>query len=874
MIEKSNILTINLHPVRHRHIADALSEKFNVYHFSPIGKINTGYELKVTLEPGFPEEDLKSAAQKYTEIMVRSAENAGLRNDERKLKQAVQAAVALHVNSVKASDSIIDSHHELNYAAAVVNNSNIAPNAEIIKALRKSGVPVLMIYHGDNLGYFRPENIENPELLVGNFAVDHICVNNQYEKYLVENYAKSLNENPNIIITGTIGKTPEPANENNRHIIFAPSWYDGQTIYTMFHGEYEEIRAFRTFLKIFNKIRDNFPDRELIPVVKLHPGFHKATGKDKSDFYKRIADKTGIKGMLISHGDMQEWLSKALFLFSANFSSVLAEAFYKAVPQAVYLPEFIQKRVKTGGLFEENGLTLLSGWNLQVISSFDSPGAAGIISMIRDYLSGHYSEKTIGKLQKINFVSHQHQAGNIISVVEDMAKQEPKYLDTHSREAISGMAKKNKKLRILFTMFGWDEPGGGTTFPRSAAIKLKEQGHEVAVFYAGGVSQYISDQYFPERKTDDGINLYGIYNRPTIMIDSKNPLREIKDEKILTHFRAFLNKFRPDIVHFHNFLGLSFSIADIVKEYNIPAFFTAHNYHLIDPELYMYNMDHESPVLITPWKSTDFFENSLLSGKNPELIAYYKDRQEKALDILNNKIDYTLSVSNRLKEIFTEFGADPSKIITVHQINSIAQSLAAEDITKTISSKPRFSYIGGIMPHKGLHVLAMAANMPAQLNAEINVYGYAGAKYQAQVKGFDKKGRLTFRGPYGIKRLKEIAANTDFMVLPSVWEDCAPLVIAESLAMGVPVIGPNIGGFPDFIEDGKNGYLYSYDSPAELAEKLSYVADNPGKINEMRQKCGISHNFDDYIEHLTGLYKKAVNRENLSTESNKLIFKK
>ncbi len=127
-------------------------------------------------------------------------------------------------------------------------------------------------------------------------------------------------------------------------------------------------------------------------------------------------------------------------------------------------------------------------------------------------------------------------------------------------------------------------------------------------------------------------------------------------------------------------------------------------------------------------------------------------------------------------------------------------------------------------------------------------------------------------GQYQTDELPSIAEQLDAIVLPSVWEDCAPLVIAEALAMKLPVIASRLGGFPDFVKHEINGKLYSHNSPSELTKILWEVVENPELINIWRSNCNLTHNFDDYIDHILGIYEKLIAGNRPNVEEIELIF--
>ncbi|MEQ8189710.1 MAG: glycosyltransferase, partial [Candidatus Eremiobacterota bacterium] len=221
----------------------------------------------------------------------------------------------------------------------------------------------------------------------------------------------------------------------------------------------------------------------------------------------------------------------------------------------------------------------------------------------------------------------------------------PQFLEPLPDNIKSILEKYNKKTRILFTMYGWNETGGGTTFPRACAKKLANMGMDVAVFYGTANHPVHTEPYYMEYTVEDGVHLYGIYNRPSVFLDVENPEREIHDPECVKLFTEVLDEFKPDLVHFHNFLGLSFGIGKEAKKRGLVTLYTPHNYHLIDPTLYLFRSD------LSLWRDTDFFTNSELSEKYPALKDSYRRRINAAKELLNNHIDITLAVSRRVREL-------------------------------------------------------------------------------------------------------------------------------------------------------------------------------------------------------------------------------
>jgi glycosyltransferase involved in cell wall biosynthesis len=49
----------------------------------------------------------------------------------------------------------------------------------------------------------------------------------------------------------------------------------------------------------------------------------------------------------------------------------------------------------------------------------------------------------------------------------------------------------------------------------------------------------------------------------------------------------------------------------------------------------------------------------------------------------------------------------------------------------------------------------------------------------------------------------------------------------EAMSCETPVIATNLGGVPELIDHGVDGYLVSPQDPSSLAEAIAYLAQNP-----------------------------------------------
>ena len=111
--------------------------------------------------------------------------------------------------------------------------------------------------------------------------------------------------------------------------------------------------------------------------------------------------------------------------------------------------------------------------------------------------------------------------------------------------------------------------------------------------------------------------------------------------------------------------------------------------------------------------------------------------------------------------------------------------------------------------------------------------------------------------PPGSAELEAAFAAADVFVLPSVHEPFG-IVALEAMARGIPLIASNVGGLPDFVQDGKNGTLFDPSASGGLAEAFDrLVALPPGRVARMLEDARATaerHAWPSVIERLMDIY--------------------
>jgi glycosyltransferase involved in cell wall biosynthesis len=284
-----------------------------------------------------------------------------------------------------------------------------------------------------------------------------------------------------------------------------------------------------------------------------------------------------------------------------------------------------------------------------------------------------------------------------------------------------------------------------------------------------------------------------------------------------------LRREKPDIIHTHNLGGMSFSLFWAAELLRIPLAHTVHDFHLLCPY---------AGLLACKY-------NDYRICSNPNLFCRAYSLLKK---IVFDKIPALVVSPSRFAiekhKAFGFFSATSQLIIPyfLPQVQLCPKRPGKKEYLV-------FLYIGKLSPEKGIGVLLEAFRRLDDGAARLHIAGEGWLGGMIESCGLSDK-RIVFFGRQPHEQLSRIYGGGDFTVVPSMWLENFPMVILESLSYGIPVIASDIGGIPEQIKDGYNGFLFSMGSMRQLLQILQRVMglfhDDYRRIEELKLNAFIS----------------------------------
>ncbi len=171
--------------------------------------------------------------------------------------------------------------------------------------------------------------------------------------------------------------------------------------------------------------------------------------------------------------------------------------------------------------------------------------------------------------------------------------------------------------------------------------------------------------------------------------------------------------------------------------------------------------------------------------------------------------------------------------------------------------------VARLAPVKGHRILIQAmekltaAGVPVR--ARLIGDGPERGALDALVKAKGLEGNVKLEGAMNPDRIREALAKADIFALPS-FDEGIPVSLMEAMAMEIPCVSTYVGGIPELIRNGIDGYLISPSDPESLAEVVSELVSDPGLRSRIglagRIRVGEKYNLPANIDRMAAIFSK------------------
>jgi glycosyltransferase involved in cell wall biosynthesis len=179
----------------------------------------------------------------------------------------------------------------------------------------------------------------------------------------------------------------------------------------------------------------------------------------------------------------------------------------------------------------------------------------------------------------------------------------------------------------------------------------------------------------------------------------------------------------------------------------------------------------------------------------------------------------------------------------------------------------RIGFLARLVPAKGIELLLEAFAEAPALDAILLVGGVGPPGYVARLQRRYAGARTRF---LGFVDLAGFFRNLDVCIVPSIRHDSLPTVVIEASANRVPVIGARIGGIPELIRQGENGFVFELRTRKQMRKALEYACAHRDQLAAMRASARTA--IAPLLDHPRQLAKYEAVFETAKTRSNKFAI--
>ena len=296
-------------------------------------------------------------------------------------------------------------------------------------------------------------------------------------------------------------------------------------------------------------------------------------------------------------------------------------------------------------------------------------------------------------------------------------------------------------------------------------------------------------------------------------------------------------RFNPDLIHSHTTFGIGWEAVMSANFLNIPLVGTHHGF--LAEFLKHVKLDYRIMKPLAR-RYLSFYYNRCDAVISPSValvkeLMQYKLR--RPVHVLSNPVDLKYFSVNKTKEFLRK---------------------------KFHLNKPVIIHFGRLSYEKSTDLVlkAFAQILNWGIDAQLIIIGDGPERGKLEAIGrklnIDKS--VEFTGTLRDNDLTERIAAGDFFVSASTIETQG-LVFLEAMALGLPVIGVNAGGVPEYVDNGKNGFIVEPGNVRAIAEAMKKFIEHPelrDSFGQNAKECVKKYDAEIIVGEIEKVYKTLV----------------
>lgn len=388
------------------------------------------------------------------------------------------------------------------------------------------------------------------------------------------------------------------------------------------------------------------------------------------------------------------------------------------------------------------------------------------------------------------------------------------------------------KIVLINNLYGRAARGGAERVVEAEASAFSAAGHDVIVVTLGHAERGQTPRIFEVRAPN--LFFYDDLVRHSAPARLSWHLIDIFNFSSAHRVAKIIAAENPDVAHTHNLTGLGFMIPSAIRRLGIPRAHTLHDAQLLHPSGLLTEASARAP---RSWPQKTY-------------IALMRR--------LMGSPDVVISPSRFLLEAHLGNGFFPKSRAVILPNPVPPLELRSLDPSIPRPLHPTFLFAGQLEPHKGIMDLLdvwpdISGACPG---ATIEIAGDGSLADEVRRRSQTMSGVFA-RGLLSADVLADAMRRADFVVVPSRIVENAPTVITEAMARGTPVIASRIGGIPELVREGVNGFMFApgdHDALAAALRQACAAMPRWSRLSEASRSSMAGRSADDHVAALLKLY--------------------